>query len=262
LPTGVSCPGFPGMIGTGPKTTAPSRTSHACLVDRLTQATALAQGETGGGGVVVVVGGAATDDIVGTGGAEARLEVSATRCGPASATAEQALTSANTPITSAGTALRMDVSRGAEVDLTPPSTGGPAKKLSATLIGMAKNNRHCPCGLDKPYAECCGRIHSGEITAATAEALMRSRYSAFAVGDEAYLSRSWHPETRPTEIDLDPNTRWTRLEILGKTGGGLLHTEGTVEFRARYRERGHDDFLEENSRFVRNDGTWVYFGPL
>jgi SEC-C motif-containing protein len=128
---------------------------------------------------------------------------------------------------------------------------------------MAKNNRHCPCGLDKPYAECCGRIHSGEITAPTAEALMRSRYSAFALGDEAYLLRSWHPETRPAELSVEPNTRWTRLEILGKTGGGLLHAEGTVEFRAHYRERGHGtDFLHEDSRFVRNDGTWVYFGPL
>ena len=76
------------------------------------------------------------------------------------------------------------------------------------------------------------------------------------------LRWSWHPETRPAEIDVEPNTRWTRLEILGKTGGGLLHAEGTVEFRAHYRERGHTDFLREDSRFVRNDGTWVYFGPL
>ena len=229
-------------------------------MDKLTQATAFEQGATGGGGgrVVVVLGGTGN---VGTGGAEARLEVSATRRGPSPA-AEQAVTSASTPITKTGTALRMDVSRGAEADLTSPNTGGPAKKLSATLIGMAKNNRHCPCGLDKPYAECCGRIHSGESTAPTAESLMRSRYSAFAVGDEAYLLRSWHPETRPAEVDLDPNTRWTRLEILGKTGGGLLHAEGTVEFRAHYRERGQAALLHEDSRFVRDDGTWVYFGPL
>jgi hypothetical protein len=97
------------MIGTGPKTTSPSRTSHACLLDKLTQATAFAQGAVGGGVVVVGVVLGGSEDIVGTG---ARLDVRATGWGPSSATAEQAATSVNTPITSAGTSLRMDVSRG------------------------------------------------------------------------------------------------------------------------------------------------------
>jgi len=136
---------------------------------------------------------------------------------------------------------------------------------------MAKNSGHrvtitaaspCPCGLPQPYGQCCGRLHRGETTAATAELLMRSRFSAFAVGDEAYLLRSWHPATRPSNLGLDPAQRWTRLEILGKTGGGLLHAEGTVEFRAHYTEPGHSDVLHENSRFVRDDGQWVYVSPL
>jgi SEC-C motif-containing protein len=141
----------------------------------------------------------------------------------------------------------------------------PRKVVSHTVL-MAKQKQvtatsPCPCGLGRSYGECCGRIHNGEVAASTAESLMRSRYSAFAVGDEAYLLRSWHPETRPARLDLEPAVRWTRLEILGKTGGGLLHTEGTVEFRAHYSEHGHADFLLEDSRFVRNDGLWVYLGP-
>jgi SEC-C motif-containing protein len=116
----------------------------------------------------------------------------------------------------------------------------------------------CPCGLAESYADCCGRFHGGGLTAPTAELLMRSRFSAFAVGDTAYLLRTWHPDTRPRQLRLDPGQEWTRLEILGRTGGGLLHAEGTVEFRAHYLHRGREGFLEENSRFRREDGHWVY----
>lgn len=116
----------------------------------------------------------------------------------------------------------------------------------------------CPCGLAGSYAECCGRFHDGGLAAPTAELLMRSRFSAFAVGDTAYLLRTWHPDTRPRRLTLDASQEWTRLEILTRTGGGLLQTEGTVEFRAHYRHRGRDGFLEENSRFRRDDGHWVY----
>src|SRR4051794_5105029 len=93
----------------------------------------------------------------------------------------------------------------------------------------------CPCGLGQPYASCCGRFHSGAGSAPTAELLMRSRYSAFAVGDAAYLLRTWHPETRPGTVGLDSRQEWTGLEVLGRTAGGMLDTEGTVTFRASYR---------------------------
>ncbi|MDT7799806.1 MAG: motif domain protein [Actinomycetota bacterium] len=116
----------------------------------------------------------------------------------------------------------------------------------------------CPCGLAESYAACCGRFHDGGLAAPTAELLMRSRFSAFAVGDTAYLLRTWHPDTRPRKLALDPGQEWTRLEILARTGGGLLHNEGTVEFRAHYRHRGRDAFMEENSRFRREAGQWVY----
>ncbi|MBA9005832.1 YchJ family protein [Thermomonospora cellulosilytica] len=118
--------------------------------------------------------------------------------------------------------------------------------------------RPCPCGLPASYEECCGRLHRGRAQAVTAEQLMRSRYSAFAVGDVAYLHRSWHPGTRPPRIDLDPGTRWEALEVLGTTGGSAFDTRGTVEFRARYTERGEPGHLHEVSSFVRVDGAWVY----
>ncbi|MFE9689457.1 YchJ family protein [Micromonospora sp. NPDC005806] len=126
----------------------------------------------------------------------------------------------------------------------------------------AEENRACLCGSGLPYADCCGPVHRGASTAATAEALMRSRYSAFAVGDADYLLRSWHSATRPARLRLDPATRWTRLEILGADRGGLFDTTGTVAFRAHYREAGRPGTLEERSRFVREDGRWVYLDAL
>ncbi|MDF3290522.1 YchJ family protein [Streptomyces silvisoli] len=116
----------------------------------------------------------------------------------------------------------------------------------------------CPCGLPSAYQDCCGRLHRGTVRAGTAEQLMRSRYSAFAVRDEAYLLRSWHPDTRPPRVDFDPGLRWERLEVLGGAGGSAFHTEATVEFRAHYTDRGRAGELHENSRFVRHDGDWVY----
>jgi SEC-C motif-containing protein len=120
----------------------------------------------------------------------------------------------------------------------------------------------CPCGTGEPAAACCGRLHSGQQTAATAEQLMRSRYSAFALGEEAYLLSSWHPSTRPKRLRVDPAQEWTHLEIVGRTGGGPFHAEGTVEFRAHYRAGGRDGVLHENSRFVREDGEWRYVEAL
>ncbi|WP_344821161.1 YchJ family protein [Actinocorallia longicatena] len=119
----------------------------------------------------------------------------------------------------------------------------------------------CPCGLPASYDACCGHFHGGEA-APTAELLMRSRYAAFAVGDEKYLERTWHPRTRPGRIGLDRKTRWTGLEVLETTEGSPFHTKGTVRFRAHYLERGRRGQMEEHSRFVRLDGDWVYVGAL
>lgn len=115
----------------------------------------------------------------------------------------------------------------------------------------------CPCGLPATYADCCGALHDGRRTASTAEQLMRSRYTAFVVGDTAYLLRTWHSTTRPPQLELSPNLRWTGLEILGTTDGTPFHTEGTVHFRASYRGGSQ----QENSHFTREDGEWKYVAP-
>jgi SEC-C motif-containing protein len=118
----------------------------------------------------------------------------------------------------------------------------------------------CPCGLPAVYGECCGRFHRGEESAPTAELLMRSRYSAFAAGDAAYLLRTWHPSTRPPQLELDPGMHWTGLEIEETTGGSAFHSTGTVTFRARYRHHGKRGALHERSNFERQSGDWVYVG--
>jgi SEC-C motif-containing protein len=120
----------------------------------------------------------------------------------------------------------------------------------------------CPCGLGEPYDDCCGRFHRGEAEAPTAELLMRSRFSAFAVRDEAYLLRTWHPSTRPRRLELDPAQEWSRLDIVGKQRGGLLDAVGTVEFRAEYRLRGRVGTVEEHSRFAREGGVWLYVDAI
>ncbi|MCD0444138.1 YchJ family protein [Glycomyces sp. A-F 0318] len=116
----------------------------------------------------------------------------------------------------------------------------------------------CPCGTGLPYAECCGPFHTGAAKAPTAEALMRSRYSAFAVGDESYLLRTWHPGTRPERLGLGDDRRWTGLEILEVTGGSPLHTTGTVRFRADYADAEGPGSQAERSAFERIGPDWYY----
>lgn len=116
----------------------------------------------------------------------------------------------------------------------------------------------CPCLSGLPYDECCGPLHHGESPAATAEALMRSRFSAYARGDLEHVRRTWHPRTRPTDLELDPGLRWYRLDLLATSRGGLLDTSGTVEFRAFFRAVDGAGSRHEISRFVREGGAWLY----
>lgn len=119
-------------------------------------------------------------------------------------------------------------------------------------------NGPCPCGLGEPYDACCGRLHSGAVHAATAEQLMRSRYSAFVVRDARYLLATWHPSTRPRSVELDDGVQWLRLDVLHARGGGFLDSEGEVEFAARYRRDGERGVQRERSTFARVDGRWAY----
>jgi SEC-C motif-containing protein len=90
---------------------------------------------------------------------------------------------------------------------------------------------------------------------------MRSRFSAFALGDAGYLLRSWHPSTRPADLELDQGLRWYRLDIERTERGGPFDTDGVVAFTAYYKgtERGS---LHEVSRFVRDGRDWYYLDAV
>jgi SEC-C motif-containing protein len=115
----------------------------------------------------------------------------------------------------------------------------------------------CPCLSGLPYLECCCPFHRG-AAAPTAEALMRSRYSAYAIGLADYLLDSWHPTTRPNAIELNDDVRWYRLDILAMSGGGILDRDGTVEFEAHYRQNSTAGVQHELSRFLKEHGRWFY----
>lgn len=108
------------------------------------------------------------------------------------------------------------------------------------------------------YDACCGPLHAWATTAQTAEQLMRSRYSAFAVGDPDYLLATWHPGTRPASLELDPGQTWYRLDIIATSGGSPFETTGVVEFEAFYRAPRGASSQHEVSRFVRENGHWLY----
>lgn len=125
---------------------------------------------------------------------------------------------------------------------------------------MTKDAEHdnCSCLSGEQYRLCCGRFHSGQAEAATAEQLMRSRYTAFVMLDLPYLVRTWHPDTVPAGLALDPDLQWRRLDIVSTARGGPLDSEGTVEFRAYFRHGAERGVQHEVSRFVREDRRWYY----
>jgi SEC-C motif-containing protein len=116
----------------------------------------------------------------------------------------------------------------------------------------------CPCRSGSTFEDCCGPLLARDAEAPTAVQLMRSRYTAFAVGDVDYLRTTWHPDTRPHDLDLDDETQWIALEIVATERGGPFDREGSVEFRASYRSADERGVLHERSRFIRDGGSWFY----
>lgn len=130
-------------------------------------------------------------------------------------------------------------------------------------------NDPCPCLSGDSYDVCCGRFHGGYLSAGeefrwpgTAEALMRSRYSAFVRGEADYLLATWHPDTRPLSLELDPAMQWKRLDIIGAREGGPFDTAGVVVFEARYRLGAERGVQHEESSFRRIDGRWYYLDAV
>ncbi|PNW28675.1 YchJ family protein [Formosa algae] len=125
----------------------------------------------------------------------------------------------------------------------------------------------CPCCSGKSYEACCELAHLDILQVQTAEALMRSRYSAFVLANGDYLMKSHHKSTRPTKeqkaiVKWAKSVDWIRLNILNTTKGLANDTEGTVEFKAMFQERGELQMIHENSRFINDNGCWYYIDAL
>jgi len=126
---------------------------------------------------------------------------------------------------------------------------------------------HCPCGSGADLDECCRPILGG-APAPTAEALMRSRYTAFVRGDRDHIENTYAWEARAREArdnvlrpgvtDALPSVEWVGLKIFDIFRGGVDDDAGMVEFAARYRKDGALLVHRERSNFRREDGRWVY----
>jgi len=121
----------------------------------------------------------------------------------------------------------------------------------------------CLCGSGIDYEDCCGPYVENRTAAPTAEALMRSRFTAFASGRLDYIERTCASEMRETfdrvAVERGAGTvKWLSLQVLGTSRGGPLDETGTVEFSASYLADGMIRIHRENSAFRREDGKWVY----
>jgi len=122
-----------------------------------------------------------------------------------------------------------------------------------------RSDSECPCGTGLPYGRCCARWHQGpeRLQAPDAEALMRSRYSAFVYDELAYLLDTWHAGTRPAGLEPNPaGLKWLGLQVRRHIVQDDTHA--LVEFVARSRFNGRASRLHETSRFVREEGRWFY----
>ncbi len=117
----------------------------------------------------------------------------------------------------------------------------------------------CLCGSGLEYQQCCAPLHSGEKSALSAEQLMRSRFTAYALRNKEYLLSSWDAATRPEKIDFaQDDVDWRRLEIVSSKKGGPRDNRGVVEFKAYYQLDGEQHVMREISRFKKTAGHWYY----
>lgn len=129
---------------------------------------------------------------------------------------------------------------------------------AAANVPSLDGTERCPCGSGDVFGSCCGPLLDGVRPAPTAERLMRSRYTAFVRRDTAYLRETWHPTTRPAEVETDLALLWRRLVVLDRVDGGPFDDRGVVEFQAHWVEGGQRGVLHERSRFVRDGRRWFY----
>lgn len=124
-------------------------------------------------------------------------------------------------------------------------------------------SRPCPCLSKQPYDRCCGPFHGGQALPETAEQLMRSRFSAYAMGKVEYLIQT-RPEAKRAEESRDELAQYCKsvscvgLKIVAKEKGGKGDDTGVVTFHASLQAQGRRSLHIETSTFVREAGRWVY----
>lgn len=143
------------------------------------------------------------------------------------------------------------------------------KSNHAGLLSQLPFDLICPCCSGKTYQHCCYRSHLDCHNTDTSEQLMRARFSAFSLASkysfmdtfsQEYLLKSWHEDTRPSNLTLDLTINWKQLVIKGRKDGKKRHSTGKVHFIASYESPQQTGKLEELSLFKRNaKGCWVYF---
>ncbi len=141
--------------------------------------------------------------------------------------------------------------------MTPPSA-------NTSIRPVQELGRRCYCGSAALFGQCCWPVIDQQRDAPTAETLMRSRFSAYCIQNEAHLLRSWAPSTRPSRVSFSTIQEWLGLEIRSTFQGGLLDQTGRVEFVASFEtavsESGPraESAIHELSSFERHEGRWVY----
>jgi SEC-C motif-containing protein len=125
--------------------------------------------------------------------------------------------------------------------------------------------RLCPCGSEKKYEECCKKYIEGTLLPPTAEILMRSRYTAYTIGEIDYILDTHDPET-VSDVSIDSvlawsgSSIWKGLEIIRTKGGKVRDKKGTVEFKAYYTAEEKNQIHHEKSQFIKIKGRWYYHG--
>ncbi|MCU1268131.1 MAG: protein YchJ [Acidobacteria bacterium] len=126
---------------------------------------------------------------------------------------------------------------------------------------MSDNNQPCPCGSGATFADCCEPVINGERESATADELMRARYSAFATGAIEFIVSSTHSRTR-REVNVQDTTEWSQTSVW--RGLQILETrevgdnQAYVSFAAQFTQHGKDLNHREKSLFEREDGKWRF----
>lgn len=141
------------------------------------------------------------------------------------------------------------------------------QRLKSLITKSNLYKQDCKCGSTNSYGNCCAIAHKNIELVETAQQLMRSRYTAYVLGNIEYLIQSHHSSTSPIReqkeiLKWTTSVKWLRLEILNFTEGEENDIKGTVEFKAYFEEGGEEEVIHENSKFIRENNYWVYLGEF